>query len=459
MNTEIKKIGHYDVLRKLSAGEQGEVYLARVEKPEFRFSKLVAIKILHKISDITFENEIKVLTSIQHPHLCSILDVGVQDDLQYIVFEYIEGMDLKKFCLKLKEKNLSLNTAAIVDIGEQVYSALKYLHSSQNHPILHKDISPQNIMVSSDGTVKIIDFGISVFKSEQFVQGKKLEGKPRYLPQEIIRGTEEYSEKSDMYSLGVVLYEISTTHTLHPGESLSLDNVDDPKLKSLIQKLTTRSNELSKEDFKFNDSNLQNVTRNTFDEKIISEHTIANDNEFLSNRTKTRSKVFNLKILGAFLVAVLIVGVIFAWNRNGVLYPLQGDYVMIRPSKDAGMASFNENISTSLQILNNEIIKIETELHGCRIIQRWKTSDYNNQILVIKEAVFELYEEYSKEKDGCIDNEKSKAMFFLGNDLAIRVELKIVDKMLHYRVLGLEGPFEEIYSRVPCRFYELNCWM
>lgn len=458
MNTEIKKLGQYEVLRKLSTGGQGEVYLAKVEKPEFRFSKLVAIKVLHKLSDVSFENEIKVLTSIQHQHLCSILDVGLQNDIQYIVFEHIEGLDLKKFSLKLKEKNLSLNAAAILDIGEQAYSALKYLHTSQNHPILHKDISPQNIMVSSDGTVKIIDFGISVFKSEQFVQNKKMEGKPRYLPAEIIRGAEEYSEKSDMYSLGVVLYEISTAHSILPGESLPLNNIADPKLRSLIQKLTTKSNELSKEDFKFDDSNLQNVARKTFDEKIISDHTVSNSNDIFSNGTKTRNKRLNLKVAAVFLVAVLIVGVVFVWNRNAVLYPLQGDYVMIRPSKDAAMASFNENISTSLQILNNEVIKTETELHGCRIIQRWKVSDYKNQILVIKEAVFELYEEYSKEKDGCIDNDKSKAMFSSGDDLAIRVELKLIDKILHYRVLGLEGPFEEQYSKFPCRFFEPRCW-
>lgn len=458
MNNEMKRLGQYEVVKKLSVGGQGEVYLAKIEKPEFRFSKFVAIKVLNRHSGLSFENEIKVLTSIQHPNLCSILDVGSEDDRYYIVFEYIEGLDLKKFSLKLKEKNLSLNPDAILEIGEQAYSAIKYLHTSQTYSILHKDISPQNIMVSNDGTVKIIDFGISIFKGEDFAQSKELAGKPRYLPIEIVKGDEEYSEKTDMYSLGVVLYEILTGHAIFPGEPIPLKNVEDPRLRTLIQKLTNKSEELSKKDFEFQNSNLQSVASKAFDEKIISDYTITSDNQHRSSSADARMPGLKSKILIFLLIISITVVSVFAYNRNAILFPLQGEYVMIRPPKDSSATRFNENISTSLLILNNEIIKTETDLYGCRIVQRWRVSEYKSQIAVIKESRFELYEEYSKEKDSCLDNEKYKAMFSSGSDLAIRVELKLIDKTLHYRVLGMEGPFDEQYSKMSCRLFEPTCW-
>ncbi len=206
--------GRYEIREIIGVGGMAVVYKA-FDNLENRF---VAIKILKEefLSNQEFlrrfKNESKAIAMLSHPNIVSVYDVSFGDLIQYIVMEYIEGITLKEFI----EREGSLRWKDAVNFAIQILRGLQHAHDKG---IVHRDVKPQNIMVLSDGTIKVTDFGIARFaRSDQRTITDKAIGSVHYISPEQARG-EKTDERTDVYSVGVMLYEMLTGKLPFQAES------------------------------------------------------------------------------------------------------------------------------------------------------------------------------------------------------------------------------------------------
>ena len=197
--------GRYEIKEKIGVGGMAVVYKAHDNQE----NRTVAIKILKEefISNEEFlrrfKNESKAIAMLSHPNIVKVFDVSFGDLIQYIVMEYIEGITLKEFI----ESQGSLRWKDAVHFTLQILKGLQHAHDKG---IVHRDVKPQNIMVLPDGTIKVTDFGIARFaRSEQRTITDKAIGSVHYISPEQARG-EMTDKKTDIYSVGVILYEMLT---------------------------------------------------------------------------------------------------------------------------------------------------------------------------------------------------------------------------------------------------------
>ena len=215
MNCIGKVLGNrYEILEEIGSGGMATVYKARCKL----LNRYVAVKVLRDefANDAEFIKRFQVeaqsAASLSHPNIVSIYDVGNEDGLHYIVMELIEGKTLKEI---IKEKG-KLPWREAVGIASQIASGLSQAH--QNH-IVHRDIKPHNIIITKDGVAKVTDFGIAKAVSNSTINafGSTI-GSVHYFSPEHARGGYT-DEKSDIYSLGVVLYEMCTGKLPFDGET------------------------------------------------------------------------------------------------------------------------------------------------------------------------------------------------------------------------------------------------
>lgn len=206
--------GRYKVLEMIGGGGMGNVYLAH----DMILDRDVAVKVLRL--DFSndeefirrFHREAQSATSLAHPNIVSIYDVGEEDSIYYIVMEYVEGQTLKQYI----QQQLSLHVVDAINIMKQLTSAISHAH--QNH-IVHRDIKPHNILIDREGNVKITDFGIAMAMSATSItQTNSVLGSVHYLSPEQARGGMA-NRKSDIYSLGIVMFELLTGRLPFSGES------------------------------------------------------------------------------------------------------------------------------------------------------------------------------------------------------------------------------------------------
>ncbi len=197
--------GRYEIREIIGVGGMAVVYKAY----DCIEDRIVAVKILKEefISNeefITrFKNESKAIAVLNHPNIVKVYDVSFGDLIQYIVMEFVDGITLKQYI----EKQQSLRWKDAVYLTIQVLRALQHAHDKG---IVHRDVKPQNIMLLSDGTIKVTDFGIARFaRSEHKTMTDKAIGSVHYISPEQARG-ELTDEKADIYSVGVMLYEMLT---------------------------------------------------------------------------------------------------------------------------------------------------------------------------------------------------------------------------------------------------------
>ena len=206
--------GRYELLEKIGEGGMSEVYKARCNK----LNRFVAVKILKKQfadnEDISqkFKREATAIANLSDTNIVNVLDVGTQDNMDYIVMEYVSGKTLKE--LINYSGKLSYNTA--IKIALQIAKALDCAHRNN---IIHRDIKPQNILVTEDGEVKVSDFGIAKSTDSQTITNTtSIIGSAHYLSPEQAKGT--YIDfRSDLYSFGIVLYEMVTGRLPFEGDS------------------------------------------------------------------------------------------------------------------------------------------------------------------------------------------------------------------------------------------------
>jgi tetratricopeptide (TPR) repeat protein/predicted Ser/Thr protein kinase len=219
-----QQLSHYQIIKKLGAGGMGEVFLAQ----DTRLERKVAIKILPAKSSEDDNarkrliREAKAAATLDHPNICTIHEVNEEGDHPFIVMQYIDGETLWS-----KVKNNPLASAEVINIGIQVAEALVEAHS---HGVIHRDIKPQNVIITPRGQVKVLDFGLAKqlqsvraidkeAKTEtQLTEHGQILGTVGYMSPEQLRGG-NIDPRSDVFSLGVTLYESATGKPAFSGNS------------------------------------------------------------------------------------------------------------------------------------------------------------------------------------------------------------------------------------------------
>ena len=214
----ISQLGRYEVIGELGQGAMGIVYKAK----DPLIDRVVAIKTINlglaldekEEYESRFYQEAKAAGRLNHPNIVTIFDVGKSGDVAYIAMELLEGRELRDI---MNDGGL-LPVEQVLDIVAQVAQGLAYAHE---HEIVHRDVKPSNIMVIRDGHVKITDFGIARMASSAVrTQTGMVLGSPKYMSPEQVMG-KALDQRSDIFSLGVMLYEMLTGQAPFNGENVN----------------------------------------------------------------------------------------------------------------------------------------------------------------------------------------------------------------------------------------------
>ncbi|MDH4223062.1 MAG: serine/threonine-protein kinase [candidate division Zixibacteria bacterium] len=215
----LNRLGRYEVIEVIGKGAMGMVYKGidpaidrMVALKTIRIDNIASTDDLTELKDRLIK-EAKAAGRLSHPNILTIYDVGQEGDLYYIAMEYLEGYTLDRMILKKTDLNYKIVAKIII----QVCEALNFAHENQ---IVHRDIKPANIMILDSFNIKVMDFGIARFGASSMTQDGIAVGTPSYISPEILEG-KPADKRSDIFSLGVVLYEILTGQKPFKGEVLS----------------------------------------------------------------------------------------------------------------------------------------------------------------------------------------------------------------------------------------------
>jgi len=245
----MKRIGKYTIIEKIGAGGMAEIYKAAL-KGAGGFEKVVVLK---KVLPGYANNEsfirmlmqeAKLTSLLHHPNIVQIYELGEEDHQYYIAMEYVHGKDLLKILSQCAKAKRRLPNEAVLFIVAEVAAALDYAHQAtdlrgQHLGIIHRDVSPSNIIMSYDGNVKIMDFGVAKAKTQSGDKTRVgvLKGKIGYMSPEQVMG-KEIDRRSDIFSLGVILYEAIVLKRLFLGKAdlETLLNIRDVRIDKKIER-------------------------------------------------------------------------------------------------------------------------------------------------------------------------------------------------------------------------------
>jgi serine/threonine protein kinase len=236
-------LNRYELLEKIGEGGMGKVYKAKCHV----LNRFVAIKILktelNNDEDFVarFKREATSIAKLSHPNIVNVHDVGTEENINFIVMEYIEGKTLKQVI----KANGRINSKEAVEIAYQIAKALECAHKSN---IVHRDIKPDNIMIMEDNMVKVMDFGIAKVADSSTVTNVSIMGTVRYLSPEQAKGN-LVDGRTDIYSLGVVMYEMVTGQVPYNAESsisIAMMHIQEPVIppKEIISDIPENINQV-----------------------------------------------------------------------------------------------------------------------------------------------------------------------------------------------------------------------
>jgi serine/threonine protein kinase len=220
---EAQKIGRYEIIEEKGRGAMGAVYIAR----DPAMDRIVALKTIHSLAlsgpqadefRERFYREARSAGGLSHPGIVTIFDVGEQDGVPYLVMEFIEGRTLAEAA----KNGQRFTFERVCEIGQQVAEALAYAHK---HGVIHRDIKPANILLTSEEKYgverpKITDFGVAKLGAAQLTSTGQILGSPAFMPPEQFTGA-PIDGRSDLFSLGVILYWMATGEYAFPGETIT----------------------------------------------------------------------------------------------------------------------------------------------------------------------------------------------------------------------------------------------
>ncbi|HJL02500.1 MAG TPA: serine/threonine-protein kinase [Polyangiaceae bacterium LLY-WYZ-15_(1-7)] len=220
------RFGEYELVSRLAAGGMATVYIGR--KPEDPAHGPVAIKVIHEHLSSDWEamrwfiDEALISVRIRHPNVARVDELGEQDGLYYLAMEYVHGASLAQLLSALAKRGRRLEPWLAVWIAARVAEGLHAAHELRGEEgellnVIHRDISPQNVLLGHEGEVKLVDFGIAKAqgRAERTKQGE-LRGKFRYMAPEQVMGGDQ-DRRIDVFALGVVLWEMLTQKRMHGG--------------------------------------------------------------------------------------------------------------------------------------------------------------------------------------------------------------------------------------------------
>lgn len=235
--------GPYELKRLIGAGGMARVYEARLSGPH-GFVKRIAIKMMLPayVDDEEFVtmliDEAKIAAALNHSNICQIHDLGRIDECYYIAMEYVEGADLNRVVNKSLQARVPIPYDIIAHIGHEITAGLHYAHAKTNDKgqplnIIHRDISPANILISMSGEVKIVDFGVAkaAHRTQHTTIGV-VKGKYQYMSPEQITG-KDIDHRSDIFAVGIVLYETIAGQMMYPDGLDMLDRIRKAKIRPL----------------------------------------------------------------------------------------------------------------------------------------------------------------------------------------------------------------------------------
>jgi serine/threonine protein kinase len=227
-----RQFGDYLFLKRLGAGGMGEVYLAKHGNLG-DIEKYCVVKTLKSHFDqerayvARFIDEARVVVQLNHRNICHVFDVGRADDRFYLAMNYVAGRDLRSIADRLAEYGQRLPPEVSVFLVGEILEALDYAHrhrdpvTGEDLSIVHRDVSAQNVMVSFEGEVKLIDFGLAASKLKmEKTQPKVVMGKLAYMSPEQARG-EEVDRRTDVYAVGILLYELLSGERFYEGMTVA----------------------------------------------------------------------------------------------------------------------------------------------------------------------------------------------------------------------------------------------
>ena len=439
MITKGQKINdRYEIIRSIGEGGMANVYLGY----DTILDRNVAIKVLR--GDLAgdekfvrrFQREALSASSLAHPSIVEMYDVGVDDGLYFIVMEYVDGKTLKQ--LIKKRGNLTLSEA--IDIMLQLTDGMSHAHDSY---IIHRDLKPQNIMIKDDGQIKITDFGIAMaLNSTQLTQTNSVMGSVHYLPPEQASGKGS-TIKSDIYSMGIIFYELLTgslpfrgdnaveialKHMRDPLPSLRQENSNIPQsIENIILKATAKNpknryedarsmhddlltalneDRMNEEVYKYKYPEHENEGKNKKEEKKESTEEVDVDEEkFLSEETdnsiatkiedEDNKKNITLIVILSSILAILVIALVV------VLFVLpestQNEAVIVPDCENLKVSSCEKKLQKLGFVVETDIELIESSVVEKNLVVKTKPEagrsvKAGTKIVIYKSIGEEVYE-------------------------------------------------------------------
>ncbi len=224
-------LDRYRLEQRLGAGAFGEVWLASETGGVGGFERKVAVKLITAVSDpkkvAALLHEAKICSAVQHPHVVGVEGVVQTDDAHFIVMEYVEGEDVARIFRDLARRSLRFPRSVVVDIGIAVCEALHAAWTAVDEDgeplkIVHRDLKPHNVLLSDRGEVKVADFGIAKAAPDVTMTATGvLKGTPTYGPPELWMGSRDFKPATDLFGVGVMLWELATGRRFYGTSKIS----------------------------------------------------------------------------------------------------------------------------------------------------------------------------------------------------------------------------------------------